>query len=119
MFHAPSSYDIARDRQFFVGEGDGFCHLTLHKSSRPSALYSFRSFARTGSAADHTLILPYVGGTVPRARAVQFLKTFFDLRARRWARLRRFIRPIIVGDRAAPVRDLAAPAYPLECSKAR
>jgi hypothetical protein len=27
-FHAPSGYDIAKDRQFFVCDGDGFCHLT-------------------------------------------------------------------------------------------
>jgi len=40
FFQHQSAYDIAKDRQFFVGEGDGFCHLTLHKSSRPSALYS-------------------------------------------------------------------------------
>jgi hypothetical protein len=27
-FHAPSGHDVAKDSQFFVGDGDGFCHLT-------------------------------------------------------------------------------------------
>ena len=27
-FHAPSGHEIAKDRQFFVGDDDGFCHLT-------------------------------------------------------------------------------------------
>ena len=35
-FYAPSGQDIAKDRQFFVGDGDGFCHLTRSiLSSRP------------------------------------------------------------------------------------
>ena len=37
LFHAPPGDDITKDRQFFVGDGDGFSHLTLHMSSRPSA----------------------------------------------------------------------------------
>jgi hypothetical protein len=27
-FYAPSAQDIAKDRQFLVGDGDGFCHST-------------------------------------------------------------------------------------------
>jgi hypothetical protein len=28
LFHTPSRHDIAKDCQFFVRDGDGFCHLT-------------------------------------------------------------------------------------------
>ena len=27
-FHAPAGNDISKDRQFFVSDGDGVCHLT-------------------------------------------------------------------------------------------
>jgi hypothetical protein len=54
LFHAPPGDDITKDRQFFVGDGDGFSHLTLHMSSRPSASLYFSSAAGKESAVDHT-----------------------------------------------------------------
>ena len=41
LFHAPPGDDITKDRQFFVGDGDGFSHLALHMRSRPSGLHVF------------------------------------------------------------------------------
>jgi hypothetical protein len=53
LFHAPPGDDVTKDRQFFVGNGDGFSHLTLHRApDRPLSIY-FRSLPDIGSAADH------------------------------------------------------------------
>ena len=63
-FHAPSGHDIAKDRQFFVCDSDGFYHLIApYAPDRPLCIY-FTSLAGTGSAADHTQ--SSAGGT-PRA----------------------------------------------------